>query len=64
MEASLIDKENISGLYDILAVDLGIENIEHISILQVLLNSEQVNIMEWQMLLEDLKGQNEDLDSL
>jgi cyclic beta-1,2-glucan synthetase len=59
----LIDKENISGLYDILAVDLGIENIEHISILQVLLNSEQVNIMEWQMLLEDLKGQNEDLDS-
>jgi cyclic beta-1,2-glucan synthetase len=58
----IIGKENIAGLRDILAVDCGKKDLEHYSLLNMLLFSESVSLIEWQMLLDDLKGQGEALD--
>ena len=62
LKRPLIGKENILGLRDIISVDFGKECVEHQSLLSMLLESDEVSITEWQMLLDDLKGQNEELD--
>ena len=61
LKRPLIEKENILGLRDILLENFGNENLEHQSMLNMLLGSEEVNITEWQMLLDDLEGQDEKL---
>jgi cyclic beta-1,2-glucan synthetase len=64
LKRPLIEKENILGLRDILLENFGNENLEHQSMLNMLLGSEEVNITEWQMLLDDLEGQDEKLDHI
>lgn len=62
LKRPLIGKENILGLRDIIMVDYGKESLEHQSLLNMLLESDEISITEWQMLLDDLKGQDEELD--
>lgn len=62
LKRPLIGKEHIIGIRDILVVDCERENLEHQSLLNMLLSSEEISLTEWQMLLDDLKGQDEILD--
>ena len=58
----LIGRENILGLRDFIFTDLGKEKLEGQSLLNMLLVSENVSVIEWHILLDDLKGQDEGLD--
>jgi cyclic beta-1,2-glucan synthetase len=64
MKRSLIGRENIIGLRDVLAVDCGKEDLDRQSLLNMLLASDTISVTEWQMLLDDLKGQGEALDRI
>ncbi|NLB40936.1 MAG: glycosyl transferase, partial [Clostridiales bacterium] len=64
MKRPLIGKENILGLQDILAVNESKENSDNHSLLNMMVNSEEVSGTEWQMLLDDLKGFDDELDNL
>jgi cellobiose phosphorylase len=64
MKRPLISIENITGLRDILAVDCEKEDLEHQSLLNMLFASDIISVTEWQMLLDDLKGQGEALDRI
>ncbi len=58
----IIGKDNILGLRDTILDEMGEEDLENLSLLNMLLVSEKVRITEWQILLDDLKGNSEVLD--
>ncbi|HHY83008.1 MAG TPA: glycosyl transferase, partial [Clostridiales bacterium] len=63
LKRPLIGKECVYGLRDIIIADCEKTSLEHQSLLNVMLNSEKISVTEWQMLLDDLKGQEEALDN-
>lgn len=64
LKRPLIKKENIIGLKDVLFVDCEKEDLEHQSLLNMFLTTNSISVTEWQMLLDDLKGQGQVMDEL
>lgn len=63
LKRPLIGQESILGLRDILITDCGMD-LENQAMLNMFLSIDNISAVEWQMLLDDLKGQDKELDRL
>ncbi len=63
LKRPLIGKECVLGLRDALISDCE-KDLEHQSLLNMMLTADNISVVEWQMLLDDLKGQCKELDEL
>ncbi|HZK33951.1 MAG TPA: glucoamylase family protein [Bacillota bacterium] len=63
LKRPIIAKESILGLRDVLITDCGMDLDNH-SMLNMFLSVDSISAVEWQMLLDDLKGQDDVLDRL